>query len=155
MIISEDTKQVIEFIGEVFPDSISNINELTAILEIGATFGLHELINDLVFTAASIQYLKKTIISSPISNNSTDKMKIEFQRSIQDLRDMMGKINRIALDNKLDINFDQYLEKNQGSVEKLLSLSSDLSLIKEVQNKLKHQKTNFRTSDPMQNKTSL
>jgi len=137
MQISDDTNHVINFIEDVFPDSIQNTNDLANILEIGALFGLHTQINELIFTATAIQYMKKRIISAPANDSSTEKMKIELQKSLQDFKEMLQNIKQIAKGNNLDVNFRSYLSENTSSVENLISISSDLALLKEVQNKMR------------------
>lgn len=135
MKISDDTKRVVQFIEDIYPNAIQKKDDLSSILEIGATYNLHTQINELIFTAASIKFMRKKLISSPVNDASTDKIKIEFQRSLKDFKSMVQNISKIAEENQFNISFKHFLNSDADSIANLIALSSDLSLLKNVQKK--------------------
>jgi hypothetical protein len=137
MQISGDTQRVIQFIDDTFPDSLKRKEDFSAILELGASFGLYSQVNELIFIAASIEYMRKKLVSTSVNDTSTEKMKNEFQNSVREMASLINQLGSTAAENEIELNFDHYLDSSSKAIENLIALSSDLSLLKEVQNKMK------------------
>ena len=143
MIISEDTKKVIDFLNDFSENNLRKSNDLSAILEIGATFGLVKSINELIFCGTSIKNLHYTLKHLNESDSSYHSILNELNNSIYEITKLLTEIAKIS-DNQDIINRFQniYLQETNGSLLNIIDFSNDLYYLKKLQQTSKSKKSN-------------
>ncbi len=143
MNISQDTEKVIGFLNEFSEKNLRKANDLAAILEIGATYGINQSINDLIFCGTSIIHLHKTLKHINNSDKSYHLVLNELNNSISDITKLLAEIAELS-ENQLLINRFQniYLQGTNGSLMNIIDLSNDLYYLKKLQQSSKTNRSN-------------
>ncbi|TAL67907.1 MAG: hypothetical protein EPN82_12545 [Bacteroidetes bacterium] len=140
MIISQDTKEVVKFLQDLTGGNLRKPNDLELFLEIGASYGLGELMNDFIFNAASIwnisQSLKKTNQNEEIINKLKSELKDIMHKFSKQINEFLSKTD----DDAIEIIKNKYLLQTIGSHLNIIDLAHDLSELKIVQNTIKSKK---------------
>lgn len=137
MKISEDTKQVIDFLEEINEAELPKKHDMSVILEIGAQTGKASLVNDVIFSGSSVWKMYNKLNSSDPTDEKTEKIKIEMKRSFSEIQEHLSELMSLyEYSGDIPLN-DNYFEKDQESIMNIIELSSSLFLLKEVQNQMK------------------
>ena len=64
MEISADTKEILEFLDYTTANNLRKRNDIASILEIGATYGESDVMNDLILASSSLWNINQTLIRS-------------------------------------------------------------------------------------------
>jgi hypothetical protein len=137
MEISKDTSEVIKFLNEITGDSLRKPGDLAVILEIGASYGFDELINDIIFTGASIWNISRSLKKATHSSEDTKPLEKEILNSAEELKRYLTDII-IYADEETNSRFQEvYLKESGGALKNIIDLSHDLAELKNVQNILK------------------
>lgn len=135
MIISDDTKRVIEYLQMISEDNLRKSKDLSIMLEVGATYSQNELIQSLIFTGKSIWNLSKTIARS-IDTIPNDNLKREFEANINEFREMITQIIDYVDEEDANRFYIIYLNNDLGATRNIIDLAHDLSILKDIQKKM-------------------
>jgi hypothetical protein len=135
MIISDDTKRVIEYLQMISEDNLRKSKDLSIMLEVGATYSQNELIQSLIFTGKSIWNLSKTIARS-IDTIPNDNLKREFEANINEFREMITQIIDYVDEEDANRFYIIYLNNDLGATRNIIDLAHDLSIMKDIQKKM-------------------
>ncbi len=143
MNFSSDTEKVIDFLSEFSGNNLRKPNDLAAILEIGATYGVNQSINDLIFCGTSIIHLHKTLKHINNSDKSYHLVLNELNNSISEITKLLAEIAELS-ENQVLINRFQniYLKGTSGSLMNIIDLSNDLYYLKKLQQISKTNRSN-------------
>ena len=135
MIISDDTKRVIEYLQMISENNLRKSKDLSIMLEVGATYSQNELIQSLIFTGKSIWNLSKTIARS-IDTIPNDNLKREFEVNINEFREMITQIIDYVDEEDANRFYIIYLNNDLGATRNIIDLAHDLSILKDIQKKM-------------------
>jgi len=143
MNISLDTEKVIDFLSEFSGNNLRKPNDLAVILEIGATFGINQLINDLIFCGTSIIHLHKTLQHINNSDKSYHLVSNEFNNLISEITKFLSEIAELSENQDIVNRFQNiYLQETNGSLMNIIDLSNDLYYLKKLQQSSKTNRSN-------------
>ncbi|OGU15591.1 MAG: hypothetical protein A2X61_03205 [Ignavibacteria bacterium GWB2_35_12] len=140
MIISQDTKEVVKFLQDSSGGNLRKPNDLEIFLEIGATFGQENLINDFIFNGASIWYLFEALKKTKQGEEGFNKLDVELKDNLIKFQSQINTFISFSDDGTNQRIKNVYLQNTQGAYLNLLDLAHDLSELKYVQNKMKSKK---------------
>ena len=135
MIISDDTKSVIEFLQMVSENNLRKSKDLAIMLEVGATFSQSELIQSIIFTGKSIWNISRVLAHSNDSI-SIDNLKREFEANINNMREMIMQMIDFIDEEDAHRFYIIYLNNDLGSTRNIIDLAHDLSILKDLQKKM-------------------
>ena len=135
MIISDDTKKVIEFLQVVSENNLRKSKDLAIMLEVGATFNQSELIQSIIFTGKSIWNISRVLARSDDSI-SIENLKREFESNINEMREMIMQLIDFINEEDAHRFYIIYLNNDLGSTRNIIDLAHDLSILKDVQKKM-------------------
>ncbi len=135
MNLSEDTKQILQFI-EYLGIQLRKKNDFAIILELSATYGYIDDITKLIFASASVWNLSQ--ISKKLRNNDNAYLlEKELNKSIVE---MLNPIREIIIfsDKQTKERFDRiYFAETDGAIKNIIDLAHDFSTFKDLQNQNK------------------
>lgn len=134
MNISDDTKNVVSFLNSATNGKIKRIEDLSLILEIGATEGLSQEINDLIFIGASIYKLSEALKNNELVENS-NLIKKELANNIIEIKKILNQLDNYLKEDQDKSKFQSYLNENENAFVSIIELSQDLFELKNLQNK--------------------
>ncbi len=138
MKISDDTKEVVNFLDQVTGNNLRKRNDIGTILELGASSGDAVMINQIIFNSTKIWNLYSKIRKLTPESEGIDLLKKEFDNAVQETL-MMLKAVIAEADEEIRERFnDIYFQKTKGAVLNLIDLAHDLGELKKVQQKFKN-----------------
>lgn len=141
MDISHDTQQVLEFLDYFSGNTLRKRSDLAVLLELSASYDLSEQINELIFQGTYFKNLNQAIRKAVADPSALEKMEKEIRISFEKMKTQIFSIIENLDDPELIKRFhDLYFSNTQGCFRNMFDLSSDLSLLKEIQNTLKSNK---------------
>lgn len=136
MDISQDTEKALEFLDYMSGGNLRKRNDIGLILELGATYGESNLVNDIIFYGSACWNLSLTLKKETGRENES-KLKTQFDELLSQLRDYLAVIAEKG-DEEVRKRFrDIYLSLTAGTVKNLMDLSYDLAQLKSLQKQLK------------------
>ncbi|RLD46378.1 MAG: hypothetical protein DRI94_14850 [Bacteroidetes bacterium] len=133
MTISKDTEEILQFLDYTTNDNLRKRNDLGIILELSATYGEVDVLNDIIFSATSLWKIHKTIQRAGEVNEGIEKLKTE---SVNQADFLKSKLNTLIGDENPDISerFDEvYFQKTAGAFYNLIDIAHDLAELKKIQ----------------------
>ena len=138
MKFSKDTLEVLDFLENVFEQRLLKREDLGFILELGASFGEHELVTKIIFSGTSVRNLSYIIQQMKISDEGYDIIKKEFNDSFIELINLLKDLVRKHEVEENNVFEEKYFVENVDSqIENIIDLSHDFSLIKKIQSEIK------------------
>lgn len=138
MELSEDTRQVLEFLDYTSGGSLRKRNDLGAILEILATKNNANLANDLIFYGSAL-WGSYRIIKTETNSDLTGKIKSELENLFEKMFILINQVVELFNEDELIERFERvYLKGDSGSRLNLIDLCYDLNELKKVQIRLKN-----------------
>ncbi len=131
MELSEDTLAVIDFLEQLSEGGLRKKNDIGIILEISASSGNYQLVNQIVFCGKSVYNLYKTLKRA--QDSSPDAVQNQLLQSADELKALLDSAvpAEFATERK---RFEvTYLSDTSGAFANIVDLSHDLSVFKEAQ----------------------
>lgn len=138
MKISEDTKEVVNFLGQVTGNKLRKRNDLGTLLELGASSGDAAMTNGIIFNSTKIWNLYSKIRKLTPDSEGVDLLKKEFDDAVQETLMMLKAVITEADEETRERFDDIYFQKTKGAVLNLIDLAHDLAELKKVQQKFKN-----------------
>ncbi len=139
MIISEDTKLVVEFMQAYSDNSIRKPADIEVLLEASAASMNSQLMNELIFTGKSVRNLHLKIKKS---QNTESLIETEFFKHIDRMKSIISSIIP-SDDSEINKRFETtYLNDSRGAVLNLIDLAHDLTILKNIQSDSRSGKLN-------------
>ncbi len=136
MKISDDTNKALEFLDYSSGGNLRKRSDIATILEIGATFGLGELVNDIIFYGAACWNLQQTLKRESGRENEA-KLRAQSDELAVQLAGLLASLAESGDDAARKRFSDIYLQATPGCRKNLLDLSHDLAHLKSLQKRLK------------------
>lgn len=138
MEISKDTQAVIEALDNFAEGSLRKKNDITYILEIGASYGFYEEISTFIFSGKVLWNLFKTIKKTTVDTETLIGVQKEFKNTLEVIRELILKFKEYG-DEKFQKRLqDTYLEVTKGCVLNIVDLCHDFGKLKDMQSKYKN-----------------
>jgi hypothetical protein len=135
MQISEDTRNVINFLGEYSGNTLRSADELSYMMDILAGIGSYDLMNEIIFIGKSVYNLYLTINKSNDENNQLKFLESEFAKSYDELLKALNKVLQFTPDSDERDILDLLLSSENPVL--IINLAHDLSVLKDLQALLK------------------
>lgn len=139
MKISEDTARVVAFLQETTAGNLRKPNDMETLLELGATYGAHTEINELVFAGSALWLVSKKLKSIESNDQGAEKLAEEYLRNMNNINILLQFFSSIAPADIQKRFAEIYLSEDRGAALNIIDLSHDLFALKEIQNKLKRE----------------
>lgn len=140
MKISDDTKQILEFLDYTSSGTLRKRNDLGAILEVLATHNQPELANEIIFYGSAL-WGSYQIYKRNDKTIDTTKLKNEIENLFDKIANLLERVVEIFEDkNIIDRFYQVYLQYDTGAKMNIIDLCYDLNELKKVQLKLKGKK---------------
>jgi len=140
MKISDDTKNIVNFLNHTLNGNLQKTADLEVILEIGATYGLIDEFNQILFLATSLHNINQTLQrhhSEDFSN--IEKLQKEKIKTFLELQELLKSF----IENEDEIitsRFNKvYFGNTQGNFVNISDLAHDLAALNDI---IKHFKQN-------------
>lgn len=135
MIISEETKKLLESVNDFSGNHIKNPYEVSVLIELSSASGDMKKFEDLIFTSKYISGLKTILGNNKVTGNEyMEKIFEEFKAQLLKVIELL-KINLIDSESKIQKFFsERYFGMNQENISNIVILTEDLSLCKEYFN---------------------
>ncbi len=138
MKISDDTKNIVNFLNETLEGNLQKPSDLEVLLEVGANYGLFDEFNQILLISSSFYNINSSLerhSGEDFSNiEYLEKEKIRLFYELQDLlKSYIGMEDEVVNDrfNKL------YFGEGQGKFANILDLCHDLSALNDIRKNLK------------------
>ena len=139
MDISEDTQRVLNFLQDFCDGNLRKSNDIASLLEIAAINLKAKEMNDLIFTGASICLISQKIKKLKDNEEGTNQLAEELHRNINEISRLLQCFSSLA-PTEIQKRIERiYLVNDYGSFLNIIDLSHDLSILKDLQNKLKRE----------------
>jgi hypothetical protein len=137
MKISKDTSEILEFLDFTSEGNLRKRNDLGIILEVGATYGEEERINNILLIGSSLWNLDQTIRRSDSNADGYEKLKSEIMKIADELTLELMELIGIEYPSVTARFKEVYFNDSGGSFRNLIDLSHDISEMNNVRKKLK------------------
>jgi hypothetical protein len=138
MEISKDTQAVIEALDNFTEGSLRKKNDITYLLEIGASYGFYEEIATFIFSGKVLWNLFKTIKKTTIDTQTLIGVQKEFQTTLEVIRELILKFKEYGDETYQKRLQNTYLEVTKGCILNIVDLCHDFGKLKEMQTKIKN-----------------
>lgn len=133
MQLSNDTQKVVEILQEISNNSLRKPNDTGSILELGATYGKSELVNNLIFTGKSLWNISAKMKKVNPGQEGIEVLQKEITRLFSEFQSLLAEFKELA-----DVDFNErldsiYLAQTRGCLKNAIDLSFDLSCLKDLQ----------------------
>lgn len=133
MKLSEDTVRVLEYLDQYTDNRLRKRNDLGLILEIGATYGLSEQINFLVFRGKSVWNISKKLWKVSPDDEGAQLLQKEMVRGVEEIKDNLEVILGYADDDNIKRFNDVYMPATRGALKNIVDLCHDFAQLKNLQ----------------------
>jgi hypothetical protein len=140
MNISDETKNIIDFLQEISENKLRKADDLALIIEVSASYDGFEELKKLAFVGSSIKNINSTIKRAQQNSDGIDKLFQELQNSLIEFQNLLSEYYTFLDEKSKKRIQDIYLEKSQGSYRNIIDFAHDLALFKDLQAKLKENK---------------
>jgi len=133
MKISKDTEEILQFLDYTTNENLRKREDLGTILELSATYGEVDALNDIIFSASSLWKIHKTIQRAGEVNEGIEKLKTE---SVNQADFLKSKLNTLIGEENPDISerFEEvYFQNTAGAFYNLIDIAHDLAELKKIQ----------------------
>lgn len=137
MEISKDTQAVVEALDNFAEGSLRKKNDITFLLEIGASYGFYEEIANFIFSGKILWNLFKTIKKTTTDTETLIGVQKEFQNTLEVIRELILKFKEFGDESYQKRLQDTYLEVTKGCVLNIVDLCHDFGKLKDMQTKIK------------------
>lgn len=139
MTLSEDTKTVLNFLDTATDNNLRKRADIGIILEAGAKYNLHSLVNNIIFTGKSIWSIYQ-IIRKARSSDEIGIMKRELNKSMDEFDSYLKELIQNTEPEDIVRFGDVYFSGTEGSKSNIIDLAHDFAELKKLQNlaKQKH-----------------
>lgn len=131
MKISEDTAAVIEFLEQFSSEGLRKNNDIAIILELSASAGDFELVNQIIFTGKSVYNLYKKLKKT--QGDNAEILHKQLARSADELKILLDKAISPEITEARKRFEETYFPNTSGALANLIDLSYDLSVLKDAQ----------------------
>lgn len=129
MLISKDTKRVIDYLNDFSESNLRKKADLAVLLELGAQKNDSEGINRVIFSGKSLYRLYKSAAGTPAQEQTAK----ELIRLTSETRLLLAELTSEA-DEDVKKRFEKvYMAETNGALLNLVDLSHDLSCLKDLQ----------------------
>ena len=137
MEFSKDTEEVLSFLDYITGDNLRKRNDFGALLEIGASFDVYDLFNQLVFTGTYLWNVSQKIKKSQPLDEGINTLNKELAKSTEELIELLREYSKYADEETASRFTAIYFENTSGSLLNLFDLAHDIAEFKQLQNKMK------------------
>ena len=139
MQFSKDTEEVLGFLDFSTGDNLRKRNDLGNLLEIGASFDVFEIFNDLLFTGTYLWNVSQKLKRAQPREEGIETLNQELAKSTEELSELLKALS--FYDEDLSKRFSEvYYVHSSGSVLNLIDLAHDIAELKQLQNRMKEKK---------------
>ncbi len=133
MIISEDTKSVVQFLNDYAKGGLRKMNDVEIIFELAATYNGADELNRLVFAGKSVWNISSKLKKIIHGTGGIDLLQKEMLRNVEDMKKWLRIIIEYG-DNKSKERFDVvYFAETSGAIKNIIDLAHDLAVFKDIQ----------------------
>ena len=137
MIISDDTRAVVDYLNQYCENNLRKRNDVESIFEIAANSNDDVLITHLSFHSSVVWKVFGVMKKESPGSDSFRQLESEFATSLNEMRTALLAISQ-AGDDELSKRFhDIYLGMGGGVMRNLTDLAHDFTRFKEMQNELR------------------
>lgn len=137
MIISEDTKAVVDYLNQYTNGNLRKKNDFESILEVCANYDNADTLNRLVFSGKSLWNIYSKMRKVNPNAEGIELLQKETERLCNEMSEFLREISEFA-DFELKSRFeDVYLARTRGAVKNLIDLAHDLAKFKDLQTELR------------------
>lgn len=133
MEISKDTIEVLNFLDYISDNSLRKRADIGVILEIGASAGDYDNVNNIILYGTSLWTLYQTVKKHQANPSASDLLVVEMNKSADTLIDGLKKISVNSSDPELTRFDEVYFSASEGSFRNLVDLAHDLNILKKLQ----------------------
>lgn len=133
MIISEDTKKVVEYLDQYSENKLRKKNDLETIIEIAATYNGHEILSELIFNGKKVWNLFKKIKKVNPNDDGAELIQKELLKGIEEIRAILAEFAEFGEEQDKKRFDDIYLPDTRGTMLNVIDLSHDLHFLKNLQ----------------------
>jgi len=138
MKLSEDTQAILDYLSAT-EVQLRKANDIGTLLEIGASTGAADEMNDMILAGKNIWSIYGIIKKMRIGEDGFQNMEEQFMVEMNTLRTLLVRM----LGESSDITYrrfeNTYLGMSQGTIRNLVDLSHDLAALKNLQNRAKYE----------------
>lgn len=139
MEFSKDTEEVLSFLDYSTGDSLRKRNDMGALLELGASFDVFEIFNNILFTGTYLWNLSQKLKKAQPGEEGISTLNRELAKSATELAELLRSIS--SYDEATTQRFsDVYLENTSGAMLNLIDLAHDIAELKLLLNRLKEKR---------------
>jgi len=131
MQISEDTRNVMNYLDEYSGNTLRSAEELSLILNILAGNNSFDLMNELIFVGKSVYNLHSTINKNNPDKGQLTLLESEFNKSFTELTKALNKVLQLTSESDAIEKIGALM--NPQNPELIISLAHDLSILKDLQ----------------------
>ena len=140
MKISNDTEEILKFLDYSSDNNLRKRNDISVILELGATFGEGELVTDIILSGASLWNINKALSKKNSATEGIEHLKSESLNTINTLTEQLTRLIGYESEEIYKRFEETYFRITQGTFRNLVDLAHDLFELKKVINQMKHSK---------------
>jgi hypothetical protein len=133
MKISEDTERVLKYLDEYTGEKLRKRNDLGTILELGASHGLAEQINFLIFRGKSVWNISKKMWKVSPDDEGAQLLQKEMVRAVEEIKDVFEDIIGYAEDEDIKRFNDIYMPATRGALKNVVDICHDFAQLKNLQ----------------------
>jgi hypothetical protein len=135
---SPDTEHVLDFLDHASGQGLRKRNDMGTLLELAASQGSHDEMNDLIFNGRHLYNLYGTLRKTGAGAEGYQTLEREFAAAAERVRELLAKILLEAAPEQIERFETHYYANTQGSLRNLIDLAHDLGVFKTVQNDKKY-----------------
>lgn len=133
MELSPDTQAVLSYLDSVTEGALRKRNDIGVILELGATYGQADLVNDVLRTGTGLWKVYGALRRLTPGAEGYSQLEREFGLQLNTLREHLASLVEPADDGVLRRFDDIYFGMTQGVIRNLVDLGHDLARVKALQ----------------------
>ncbi len=140
MNLSQDTKEILQFLDHTTNNGLRKRNDIGAILELSASYNELDTFENLLFNGSALWNIHQTLKRNIDDIENTHKLRTESLTLANDIKQLLEVI---IGEEYQDINdrFDKtYFVETSGSFSNLIDLSHDMAQLKNVIIRMKETK---------------
>ncbi|MGE5480077.1 MAG: hypothetical protein ACM3U1_06575 [Chloroflexota bacterium] len=137
MRLSDDTREILEALDAFSGGSLRKPEDLAIILEIAATYGELDPLNELIFSGKSAHSLYFMLKKSKMPE-SNENLVSEMDKSLANFEQALRRLAQYLEEEESIKRFDEkYFAGTQGARLNLLDLAHDFAIFKDLQIRMK------------------
>lgn len=138
MELSEDTSRVVEYLDSYCNGNLRKKNDIGTILEVCATYGLHETAARLIFAGKSAWNVYSVMKKANNMDSGVELLQKEFARLAEEICSYLREILTASPSEEKERIEQIYLSGTSGSIRNIIDIAHDLAILKNLQSESKN-----------------